>query len=156
MLRKAEKEDMRRVSVILDTPMSDQNKIKAMNTFAIPVLTYFMPVIYFCQDDLQKVNLKIRRLLTDRGARHPQYLNTLLYPPRAVGGRGLKEVATTYKETRIKAALRITASKDPKLRAMTTFQQAKESKGRRSNLKDTKKYVTELKLILELDGDPEI
>ena len=156
MLRKAEKEVMRRVSVILDTPMSDQNKIKAINTFTIPVLAYFMPVIYFCQDDLKEVNLKIRRLLTDRGARHPQYINTLLYPPRTVGGRGLKEVTTTYKEIRIMAALRITASKDPKLRAMAIFQQVKESKGRRSKLKDAKKYVTELKLILELDGDPEI
>ena len=51
VLKKAEKEVVRRVSVILDTPMSDKNKIKAINTFAIPVLTYFMPVIYFCQDD---------------------------------------------------------------------------------------------------------
>ena len=123
VLKKAEKEVVPRVSVILDTPMSDQNKINAINTFSIPVLTYFMPVIYFCQYDLKEVDLKIRRLLTDRGARHPQYLSTLLYPPRTVGGRGLKEVTitTTYKETRIKAALRITASKDPKLRAMTTF-----------------------------------
>ena len=68
----AEKEVVRRVSVILETKMSYQNKIKAINTFAIAVPTYFMPVIYFCQDDLKKVDLKIRRLLTGRGARHPQ------------------------------------------------------------------------------------
>ena len=122
VLKKAEKEVVWRVSVILDTPMSDQNKIKAINTFAIPVLTYFMPVIYFCQDDVKEVNLKIRRLLTERGARHPQCFNTLLYAPRTVGGRGLKEVTTTYKVARIKTALRITASKDPKLRAVATFQ----------------------------------
>ena len=48
VLNNAEKEVVRRVSVILETKMSDQNEIKAINTFAIRVLTYFMPVIYFC------------------------------------------------------------------------------------------------------------
>ena len=76
--------------------------------------------------------------------------------PCTAGGRGPKEVTTTYKVTRIKTALRITASKDQKLRAVTTSQQVKESKGRRSMLKDANKYATELKLDLELDGDPEI
>ena len=42
VLKKAEKEVVRCVSVILDTPMPDQNKIKAINAFAIPVPTYFM------------------------------------------------------------------------------------------------------------------
>ena len=115
VLKKAEKEVVRRVSVILDTPMSDQNKIKAINTFAILVLTYFMPVIYFCQDDLIEVDLKIRRLLTEREARHPQYLSTLLYALRTVGGRGLKEVTTTNKETRVKAALRIYKKQRPEI-----------------------------------------
>ena len=59
-------------------------------------------------------------------------------------------------ETGIKATLQITASKDPKLQAMVTFQQVKESKGRRSMLKDANKYATELKLDLDLDGDPQI
>ena len=71
LFNNAEKEVVRRVSVILETKISYQNKIKAINTFAIPVPTYFMPVIYFCQDDLRKVDLKIKRHLTERGARHP-------------------------------------------------------------------------------------
>ena len=53
VLTQAEKEIVRSVSVILYTPMSDQNEVKAINIFAIPVLTHFMPVIYFCQDDLK-------------------------------------------------------------------------------------------------------
>ena len=52
VLKKAEKELIRRVSVILDTPMSDQNNINAINTFALPVLTFVMPVIFFSQADL--------------------------------------------------------------------------------------------------------
>ena len=55
VLKKAETEVIRRVSVILDTPMSDHNKISAINIFALPVLTYFMPVIYFSQEDLNEI-----------------------------------------------------------------------------------------------------
>ena len=73
-----------------------------------------------------------------------------------MGGRGLTKVTTTYKETRLKAELRFTTRKDPKLRAVATFQQVTEGKVRRSMLKDAKKYTTELKLDLKLDGDPEI
>ena len=81
VLKKAETEVIRRVSVILDIPMLDHNKKSAINIFALPVLTYFMPVIYFSQEDLNEIDLKIKRLLTERGARHPQHLNILLYGP---------------------------------------------------------------------------
>ena len=42
-LRTAEKKDIRRVSVILDTTMPDQNKVKAINIFVEPVLAFFYP-----------------------------------------------------------------------------------------------------------------
>ena len=58
----------------------------------MPVLTFFMPVLYFSYEDLSEVDLKIKRFLTEREVRHPQHLNTLLYASRSVGDRGLKEV----------------------------------------------------------------
>ena len=72
VLKTAETDVIRHASVILDTPMSIHNKISAINIFALPVLTYFMPVISFSQEDLNEIDLKIKRLLTERGARHPQ------------------------------------------------------------------------------------
>ena len=51
-----------------------------------------MPVLYFSHEDLSKVDLKTKRLLTEREVRHPKRLNTLLYESRSVGGRGLKQV----------------------------------------------------------------
>ena len=60
--------------------------------FVLPVLMFFMPVLYFSHEDLSEVDLKIKRLLTEREVRHPQHLNTLLYASRSVGGLGLKEV----------------------------------------------------------------
>ena len=92
VLRTAEKEDVRRVSVILDTTLLDQNKVNAINIFVLSVLTFFMPVLYFSHEVLGEVDLKIERLLTEREVRHPRRLNTLLYAFRSIGGRGLKEV----------------------------------------------------------------
>ena len=92
VLRTAEKEDVRRVSVILDTTLLDQNKVNAINIFVLSVLTFFVPALYFSHEVLGEVDLKIERLLTERKVRHPQRLNTLLYAFRSIGGRGLKEV----------------------------------------------------------------
>ena len=69
--------------------MSDQSKINAVNPFALPVLTFAMPEIYFSQEDLNEVDLKLKRLPSEMGARHHQYFNTLLYISRSIRGRGL-------------------------------------------------------------------
>ena len=153
VLKKAEKEVIRRVSVILDTPMSDQNKNNAINTFALPVLTFFMPVIFFSQENLSEADLKVKRLLTERSARYPQHLNTLLYASRSIGGRGLKQISSAYKETKIKAELRLATSNESRLQAVTQFQQIKENKGRRSIFKDTRRHAMDMALDLELGED---
>ena len=111
-----------------------------------------MPVIYFSQLDLNEVDLKIKLLLTERGARHPQHLNSLLYASRSIGGRGLKQIASVFKETKIKTALRLATSADLKLQDVAKLQQIKEGKGRRSILKDGRKYAIDLGLDSKL-GD---
>ena len=106
------------------------------------ILTFLMPALYFSHKDLNEVELKIKCLLTKKGARHPQHLNTLLYASRLIGGRGLRELTNIYK-IKIKSALRITTSKYPKLQAVGQFQQAEEVKEWRSMLKDTKKCAVD-------------
>ena len=119
------------------------------------ILTFLMPALYFSHKDLNEVELKIKCLLTKKGARHPQHLNILLYASRLIGGRGLREMTNIYK-IKIKSALRITTSKYPKLQAVAQFQQAEEVKDRRSMLKDTKKCAVDMKMILELANDPRL
>ena len=55
---------------------------------------------------------------------------------------------------KIKTALRIGSSKDPKLQAVARFQRVKERKERRSIFKDAKRHARELKLDLELGNVP--
>ena len=152
-LEKTEKEVIRRVSVFLETPLSDQNKINAISTFASSILTFLMSPLSFSYKDLNEVELKIKCLVTKKGARHPQHLNTLLYASRLIGSRGLRELTNIYK-IKIKSALRITTSKCPKLQAVAQFQQAEELKDRRSMLKVTNKCAVDMRMILELANHP--
>ena len=80
----------------------------------------------------------------------------MLYGARSIGGRGLKQVSTIYKETKIKAAIRLATSHDPKLQAVRQFQEIKEKKGRRSILKDARKYAMDMGLDLEMGDDPKL
>ena len=104
-------------------------------------------------NNLNESDLKVKRLLTERGTRHPQHLNTLLYASRSIGGRSLKQISSVYKETKIKAALRLATSNDSRLQAVAHFQQIKENKGRRSIFKDARRHAMEMALDLELGED---
>ena len=126
VLRTAEKEDIRRVSVILDTTIPDQNKVNAINIFLEPVLAFFMPVLFFSHEDLSEVDLKIKRLLTEREVTYPQHLSTLFYASRSVGGCGFKEVTNIDLQRNQEQVSFKTASKDPKLEAVVQFQEDKE------------------------------
>ena len=91
VLRTAEKEDIRRTSVILDTTLPYQNKVNAINIFVLPVLTFFMPVLYFFHKDLSEVDLKIKRLFTEREVRHPNVLTPCsTHPVQLMAARSRK------------------------------------------------------------------
>ena len=99
---------------------------------------------------MNEADLKVKRLLTERGAGHPQNLNTLLYASRSIRGRGLKQISLVNKVTKLKAALRLATSDDSRLQAVAQFQQIKENKGSRSISKDARRHAMDMALELEL------
>ena len=82
-----------------------------------------------------------------------KHLDTLLYASHSIGGQGLKQISSVYKETKIKAALRLATSNDSRLQAVAQFQQIKENKGRRSIFKDARRHAMDMALDLELGED---
>ena len=78
----------------------------------------------------------------------------MLYAARSVGGRGLKQISTIYKETKIKAEIRLATSDDPKQQAVRQFQVIKDRKGIRSIPKDARRYAIDMELDLEMGDDP--
>ena len=64
--------------------------------------------------------------------------------------RGLKNVEREYKQTKIKAVVRLYRNEDPAMEVLRQFEERSEEKGRRSMVKDAKKYASELGLKLSL------
>ncbi|XP_044166125.1 uncharacterized protein LOC122950086 [Acropora millepora] len=68
---------------------------------------------------------------------------------RKLGGRGLKSVENEYKNTKIKAAVRLYCNADPMMAVVRSFEAVQN--GHHSIIKDAKKYAEELDLQLWLN-----
>ena len=90
MREKIQKECFRRVRSILRSELNARNRIDAMNSLALPLLTYSFTIINWSLTEIKKVDIKIRKLLTMYLMHHPKSDVNRLYLPRKEGGRGLE------------------------------------------------------------------
>ena len=97
----------------------------------------------------------IRDVLNSAHAKYSLQLNASLYLPRNKGGRGLRKLETTYKKMRIKAALNLFTSPDPRMMCVKMFEEKRMKNNRTSVIKDATKYAKEdFNITLELlDND---
>ena len=86
------KQYKKRLRLILKTSLHGRNQIMALNTFAIPVITYTAGIIKWTIEELQKLDRTTRKQMTMHGALHPRADIDRLYIPRKRGGRGLISV----------------------------------------------------------------
>ena len=89
------KEYKRRVRKVVETKLNGGNIIKAINTWAIPVLRYSAPFLKWRKTELQELDRRTRKLLTMHNAHHPKSNVERIYIPRKEGGRGLLNVEDT-------------------------------------------------------------
>ena len=72
MREKLKKEYYRRLRMILSTELSLPNKIMAINSLAIPVLSYSFGVVNWSKTDVQGMDRKTRKILTMFKMHHPR------------------------------------------------------------------------------------
>ena len=101
MKEKIRKEYYRRVRTILKSELNASNSLQAINSLAVPVITYSFNVINWKLSDLQKIDRKTRKMLTREGMHHPKADVDRLYLPRTSGGRGLIQLELTLKTTTV-------------------------------------------------------
>ena len=79
---KISKEYFCRILMVLNSQLSSQNKFKAINTFAMPTITYSFSIVNWSLSEIRKLDSKTRKLLTCNKAQHPKsdvdrlYLNS--------------------------------------------------------------------------------
>ena len=85
-----------RVRQILRTQLNFSNKIRAINTYAIPVLTYSFGLIKWSLTDLEELERIIRVSLTEHRMRHPKAAVERVSLPTELGGMGILHLKNLY------------------------------------------------------------
>jgi hypothetical protein len=67
-----EKQFYLRFKSLLKSKLNGNNLIKAVNTYAVPLLTYSFGVIKWSKTNLQNINIKTRVLFTKFSKHHPK------------------------------------------------------------------------------------
>ena len=147
--RDASKEYIRRLSVIWSSLLSFTRKVKATNSFATSVLLYHMWTADWPIEHLRELDRSTRQIMNNNKAKHKHESNSLLYLPAGKGGKGMQELETLYKTTKIKTAHYLTVNADPHVQLVSTFQNVKEKKSLRSIVKDARTFADQLDLNIE-------
>jgi hypothetical protein len=72
--------------------LNGNNLIKAVNTYAVPLLTYSFGVIKWSKTNLQNINIQTRVLFTKFCKHHPKSAIERFNLPRENGGRGFSNL----------------------------------------------------------------
>lgn len=81
-----------RMHTICKSLLSFPNKIKAINTYAVPTLTYSFGVIKWSKTDLDNLYRLIRTIMTKHRLRHPKSATERLSLPQQKGGMGIIDI----------------------------------------------------------------
>lgn len=85
-----------RLKIICNTQLNARNTIKAINTYAIPILTYSFGVINWSKTELQNLQRNINTTLTKHRRHHPRSCTQRLTLPRNDGGRGIIDITNLH------------------------------------------------------------
>ena len=95
---KTSKEYLKRLRKILKSKLNGGNSIKAINSWAVPVIRYTAGIIDWTKSELDELDRKTRKIMSANRALHPQSDVDRLYLPRKIGGRGLIQIKQTVEE----------------------------------------------------------
>lgn len=130
-----------RLKRILRTKLNAKNLSKAVNTYAVPVLTYSFGIIKWTDTDLDQLNRMTRTLFSEFNKHHPKSCVERFTIPRKQGGRGIIDIKQLH-YNQIKNLREYFWSKNNKLHTA---------------IKEIDKNYTPLKLaITDVEPDPDI
>ena len=143
IVEKIKKVVKQRMNVIWTSPLSDFNKISATNIFVNSSMECFMWSEKFNIGDIRDIDISTRAVLNNVKAKYPLQMNSSLYVSRTNGGRGLKSLETTYKRTKVAAAMNLLTRDDPRMECVRQFERKRMEKGRSSCITDAIRFAEE-------------
>ena len=86
------KEYLKRLKAILKSKLNSGNIVKAINSWAVPIIRYGAGIVDWKKSELRNLDTKTRKFLNMYQALHPRSNVDRLYVPRSKGGRGLQSI----------------------------------------------------------------
>ena len=126
MKEKIRKECYRRVKAVLQSELNAKNKLEAINTLAIPVVSYSFNVVNWNLEEIRRIDRKIRKLMTLNRMHHPKADVSRMYIPRKEGGQGMINLEINYKTTTIRLNSYLESSEDRMLHAVLQHEKKKK------------------------------
>ena len=123
---KVRKEFYRRVRAILQTELNARNKIMAINSLAIPIVTYGNNIPYWAMPEIKRLGGKVRKLLTINIMHHPKADVDRQYTRRPDGGKGLLQLELMYKTTPIGLQPHLDSTQDWMLQLVNRHEKTKK------------------------------
>ena len=94
---KTKKELVRRTQLIFKTELNSKNGATANNMLAIPAIAFSFNIIDWNLREVKRLDIKVRKMMTTHSMHHPKADIHRRYFPRNNGGRGLTQLALSYK-----------------------------------------------------------
>jgi hypothetical protein len=110
----------KRVTKLLNTKLSAHNLVTAINSWAIPILTYSFGILKWSDTDLNDLDRWTRSVLSKFRCLHPNSSSTRLYIPRKEGGRGLVNISNLCKSQQKSIKDKLLNSNDDLTKRMRT------------------------------------
>ena len=152
MKQSIRQEYYRRLRKILGTELNSKNKISAVNTLAVPVVTYSFNIINWTMPEIKRLDTKTRKLLTMNRMHHPKADVERIYLPRPQGGRGMIKLENAYKVSTIGLDTYLTNTTEW---TMKSVHQHDKTKKLYSIEKQAKRFKSELQLNQVKDHEEE-
>ena len=145
-------EYIRRLSVIWTSNISIPRKIRATNTFAIPLLQYSFWTCTWTLEKLKQLDRKTREVINKNSGRNKKSSVAMTYLSYDQGGYNLSELEIVYKLSKIKIAHHIATSTDQRIKLVREFQDWKEHRGFTSANKMAQRYAYDLGVEIEFNN----
>lgn len=86
----------KRINMILKSKLNAKNQIKAINTYAIPLLTYTFGIVKWTQTEMKDIQTKTNVAMTKHRCHHPKAAVERTTLKRKDGGRGLIDLSNLH------------------------------------------------------------
>ena len=113
----------RRVRSLIAQSLCARDLVRALNTFAVPVLLYGFGVIHWLLAEVRQLDTLFRKLLKQAGLHPPRSSTDWLYIGRLLGGRGLLQLEQLHSQCLVSLAKYMIQSQDPSVQLLRSYHQ---------------------------------